>query len=80
MVATRRISVLTTVRTVCQKQAGNLWIRRKLRCVSHHGAVMQWEGMFFAADLGGHSSREWSGSEAVSVSLTHPLLLMAQVG
>lgn len=48
--------------------------------MSPRGAVMQWEGMFFAADLGGHSCREWSGSEAVSMSLTHPLLLMAQVG
>lgn len=66
MPATRRISVLTTVRTVCQKQAGSLWIRRRLRCVSHHGAVVQWEGMFCAADLGGHSSRECSGSEAVN--------------
>lgn len=48
--------------------------------MSPHGAVVQWEGTFFAADLGGHNSREWSGSEAVSMSLTHPLLLMALVG
>lgn len=66
MAATRRISVLTTVRTACRKQAGSLWIRRRLRCVSYHGAVMTWGGMFFAADMGGHSSREWSGSEAVN--------------
>lgn len=66
MAVTQRISVLTTVRTVCQKQAGSLWIRRRLRCVSYHGAVMQGEGVFFAANMGGPSSREWSGSEAVN--------------
>lgn len=34
MAATLRISVLIIVKTVCQKQAGSLLIRRRLRYVS----------------------------------------------
>jgi len=82
MAATLRISVLITAKTVCQKRAGSLSTRRRLRYVPCYGSCSAAAECFFAANFSGYGSREWAGSKAESshpCPVTRPLLLLCPI-